>query len=910
MRSRLEGGRALGGPAIAAAFVLFLASAGFAAEPAIRLSAKHIRTWADDGQRVFLMEGDARVEAPGGTLSGSSMVIWLDEGSAAEDGAVSLRVYAENEGVGAITTVEARGSLAVDERGLVAYGPPPTSPLLERARARQRDDSAAAAAAASPAPPAVSMAGGAAAQAPSLEATAQIPTAKAAPAAAGTPEAGQSVEPATTAIGRLAREAVELEYAPIDSDGYNMTTVQADGKVAVVISGGIQLTFGRYSMRAGNMVVFVPSLDAQKMEDFQVYAESNIAFLTPGATVQAERLFYDYGTGRATIVGAEVYAELTAPGQEIILRAEKVRALSENRFRAEDAYVTTCEFGEPHYRLEASKVSVEPMTAPDGSDSAILTARNITVRAGDAPVLWWPKMSRNVRDTHLPLRRVQGGNSDQFGTYVYTEWDVLDMLSGDNPSSWAAQASDNNDVLALLDYRTERGGAGGLDWTYDYDDVKGSWLGYYTRDHGKDATGFVPPDSRGRIWSQQRWLADPYQIDTELSYINDRGFLEEYFERESKEGKEQETYLYVKRPWEHSQADLLYRVRLNDYQNQVEYLPQLRYDVAGKSTLGDRIVYSSTTRADNARFRPDEALPGGSYQTQRFDTFHNFDMPLHTPWGLSVAPFTTVRGSYFDDTVEGDALGRFAGSSGAHVGLPPAWHVYDASNDVLDVNRLRHIVNFDVTYEDIYNSSRRPTDLLQFDDIDTVREMEVATLRMHQRLQTKRQPIVEDAPMRTVDLLTFDVEADYFPESRRDNAGQDWSDLRGLGRMLVTDDVSIEADGDYDTDIGRVEKAGVWLRVDHSPRTVWAVGDRYVRSASQQAVTARVDHMITDRWSVELLGQYDVDSNQMLDEQLVLKRNIHEFTFDFYVGYDKGRNDTTAGIRLYPLGALATRRAY
>ncbi len=463
------------------------------------------------------------------------------------------------------------------------------------------------------------------------------------------------------------------------------------------------------------------------------------------------------------------------------MRAERLHSFGDNLFAAQNAYVTTCEFGLPHYRIGADRVTVAPVTDADGSQSAIVTAEDVRIKAGNATVLWWPRISRDIRDTHIPLRRLQAGSSGRFGTYVYSNWDLLDIIAGKSPESWAARASRNNDVEALLDYRSRRGGAGGATWAYDYENIKGDFLGYYTRDNGKDATGFIPPDDRGRVWWQQRAFSGDWQIDSELSYISDRGFLTEYFEREAKEGKEQETYLYAKRPWEHVQADLLYRVRLNDFQTQVEYMPQARVDAAGYPLLGDHVVYTSTTRADNARFRPDEMLALPSYQTQRVDTYHNFDLPLHTDWGLSFAPFTSVRGSYFEDDAGGAAVGRFAGSVGAHAGLPPVWRVYDVYNKTLGINRVRHVATLDFTYEDVYDSTREPTELLQFDDIDAVRTMQVATVRLRNRLQTKRLPIEEGAPMRTVDLATVDVEADYFPEAQRDNAGRQWSTSAASG---------------------------------------------------------------------------------------------------------------------------------
>ncbi len=102
----------------------------------------------------------------------------------------------------------------------------------------------------------------------------------------------------------------------------------------------------------------------------------------------------------------------------------------------------------------------------------------------------------------------------------------------------------------------------------------------------------------------------------------------------------------------------------------------------------------------------------------------------------------------------------------------------------------------------------------------------------------------------------------------------------------------------------------MWLRVDHSPRTTWAIGDRHIAAVSQTVITGRLDHVITERWAVGVLAQYDYEHGQMLDDELVLRRAVHEFVLEMYFRYDKGRDETSAGVSFYPIGTLAPRRSY
>ena len=541
----------------------------------------------------------------------------------------------------------------------------------------------------------------------------------------------------------------------------------------------------------------------------------------------------------------------------------------------------------------------------------MLVARGNRFYLSNLPVMWLPNVSRDVSRTQTPLRRFAAGDSDAFGPYVSTEWDLWHILSGESRESVSARASQWSDLSALADYYDDRGPAGGLEFDYATEEVAGYALGYYVNDRGKDTSGFVPTSQhRWRLKWRQRAFFDGLQVDTEYSDISDRGLLPEYFEREAKEEKEQESYLYVKKTWENAQGSVLYRARVNDFQTQTEYLPQGRWDVVRFPFLDGRIVYDSTSRADNVRFTPDKALPLGSYQTQRADSAHAIEAPLQLGSGFSLTPFATARGTWYDDDAAGDRATRYAASWGAKLAFPALWRVWEVENTALDIHRLRHIAVLDLTYEDVYDATKAPDELLAFDEVDAVDTRKAATVRLKQRLQTRRPPAVRGDPDRTVDLVSLEAEADFFPQPRRDNGGDNWSDLRLYARANVTDDLSVLGDGDYDTYDGKFDKAGVWLRTDHGPRTTWGVGSRYIRGISSSTVTARVDHQITELWEITVLAQYDLDENEPLDETFVLRRNLHRFVLEIAVDYDRGRDDTSVGVRVYPAGLPGARNFY
>jgi len=945
----------------AVVIVLMLSASAAAGERGAHLSASSIQTWVEQNQRVFTLEKDASVATEEGGLSGDAMVVWFDEKPSSKSGAINLKVYSEIRGVGSMTAFTTTGGLFVTDSTLTAYGRPRESALFARARKALAAGDQAADGGRPLAATDVADAANPAAAAASTESTVETGKGEGAAAAAGVGSTASEVakpesapaggvgstaselakpEAAPAAPGAKApeekaaggrrpeekaplfempklppgTEPIEVTFTPIHETKPNLETRKEDGTTIYIVTGGVEVGgLGPNKVRAENIVVRIVETPEGKPKEAGVYAEENVRLTLPSVTIDAHSLYYEYPSNRAVMLKAEFYMTLTKEGLPLIMRAQTVRALSGNRFRADNAYVTTCEFGHPDYRMAASTVTVTPIRDAEGNESAMVVAENNRLYIGALPVLWWPRLSRDIKDTHTPLRRFSvGPRSGRFGSYVYTTWDMLDFMGGRSPESWAARVSQWGDLTANVDYREKRGPGTGSDFRYARGKTVGELLTYYIDDRGTDANGFKPSsDNRGRVKWGQRTFYEKYQIDSELSYLSDRGFLTEYYEREAKEDKEQETYVYVKRPWEHAQASFLYRARLNDFQTQTEYLPQGRLEAVGYSLCDGKVVYNSTTLADNVRFSPDEASGEKRFQTQRFDTKHIFDAPIAAPCGLTFTPFATVRESFFDRRVDGGGTDRFAGSYGAKVGLPQIWRVYDAHSALLDVDGLRHIASVDFTYEDVYSSTRRPSELLQFDDVDTVRRMEVLTPALRQRLQTKREGLEPGEPKRIVNLLTLDAEADWFPEPERDNGGREWSDVRINSRMMITDDVSLVADGKYNTYDEEFDKYGLWVNINHWPRTTLALGDRHIRGASSAVLTGMIDHEVTERWRLGTLVQYDADQGRMANSKVVVTRSLHRFAMEFTFGYDRGRRDTTAGINIYAVtgeaGAAATK---
>lgn len=138
---------------------------------------------------------------------------------------------------------------------------------------------------------------------------------------------------------------------------------------------------------------------------------------TPGQTqiVTGTGIRYNYDTEESTVYDANVSTPAEAPGQQIYIRAKKVKGQGQDRFDAEDAVFTTCtdllDEKVPHYHVES---------------------RSLQYYAGDRIVAWDNKVYINGKYTFwlpvvvIPLKQdglqLDAGRTDIEGFYIRSSW--------------------------------------------------------------------------------------------------------------------------------------------------------------------------------------------------------------------------------------------------------------------------------------------------------------------------------------------------------------------------------------------------------------------------------------------------------------------------------------------------------
>jgi len=894
--------------ALSAAGVCAAASSG-ASRSALPVTAKADTAvrWRSGGTTMLLLENYAELVRGPSRMEADRVLIWIDEAASAKLGQVVMEVYAE----GHVLTVEQGGRVTSprvffrwrasefrvdDADGFIASpAKPPAGAFIARAEAVRR---------AGTVPPAKT-----AVPPRTRPPVAQIPPAR-------TPDAG-IVEP--TRVGLIYGQQQEGPDIHSFVDGDYRVTVARRYPDVVFFDPGSDL--GRMEVLAENVVLWVNDKKLQaggKLQDaeLEIYAEGRVTIYLGGKTIQCEQLFYDYRNQRGLMSGGPGGTAVIKTFQEqrqipIYYRAKEIRQVSANRFQAADGIITTSEFAHPEWGIYFGRVDLfsgtETVTDRKGEvvEKRVLEraeARHTRLVFGGVPVFYWPYFTRDLRNNRTLLKAVRIDSSSQFGFSVFTEWDLYDLGLYEN---------DWSQLTFLFDYYSKRGEGLGLKASYERQDFFGDFLGYTIHDRGTDKTD-LPPDDRQRIrfkWRHRHRLSEHWRADAEFSWLSDSQFLNEYWERESKEEKEQESLLYLRYLKDNRSFSLLGRFRVNDFQTQTEYMPEARFTWLGQPLLGGRVTYIQDSRVGNVRRRWNDELQRvgllpADYRSWRLVTEHEAQIPLRLG-PVRLAPFFNAIYSWYENVVRGES-DRVALTAGVRSSMT-FWRIYNFYNRLWDINRLRHIVTPTVDVFSTYDLSKPPGEILQFDALDATDDTQVIRLGLRQRLQTRRvarsiEPVAVGGTY-TVNWMLLDLEIDYFPRPGQHNNGRKFSPMRMDYRWQISDRMALLSKADVWLERGpELDTFDLGVILDRSPKSSLYLGQRYINASSSSIFIGQLDYKIDERWSLGFFGQIDFGLGETNDYRIHLRRRLHRWIMEMGYEYDAGEGDHRFMLMFWPQG--------
>jgi len=761
-------------------------------------------------------------------------------------------------------------------------------------------------------------------------------------------------------------------------------------KNANIIVDGLD-NFGSIDVDADNIVIWTDGpLDPtnettqSRQRQLEIYMEGNVVFRQGERIIYAQRMYYDLRREAGIVLGAEVITDVPKFEGKVRLRADVVQQLARDRFVAQNGSITSSRLGIPTYELRSSQITyddiqhprINPFTQMPEVDASgtplvdheqLITSSNNVVAINEFPVFYWPFFATDLEEPNFYIDDIQVKNDQVFGTQVLTDINLYQVLGLRNPPP-------NTKWIASADYLSKRGFGYGTTFNYERQSLfgipesTGGFLDAWAiKDHGTDNLGYlrrdVPPEKsyRGRVlWQHRSLLPNNFQLTGEVGLISDFNFLEQYFEREYDQLKDQTTDVELKQYIDNSTWSLVGSVRLNPFFTETEWLPRLDHFWIAQPLLGDRLTWYEHTSLAFARFQsaqpptdptqaamwgplPWEAPANTTRAGERLLTRHEID----TPFELGIFKFNPyVLGELgrWGDNLDFDAENRAYGATGIRASTS-MWTVDPTvRSELFNLNGMAHKVVFDTDI--FYAQSTQDLDTLplydQIDDnnIEAYRRwfpffdfggpppvptrfderyyalrrglgsyvaspsMEIADdlfaarLGARQRWQTKRGPL---ANPHIVDWITLDLDATLYPNPDRDNFGTVIGLVDYDFRWHVGDRTTIVSDGYFDFFEDAPKYFTIGGFVNRPPRGSIYLGFRSLEGPITSNVLAfNYSYRMSPKWISSFGTTYDFHQARNIGQNMMLTRIGESFLTSIVVNVDASKGNVGATFAIQP----------
>jgi hypothetical protein len=583
---------------------------------------------------------------------------------------------------------------------------------------------------------------------------------------------------------------------------------------------------------------------------------------------------------------------------------------------------------------------------PETLSRSMVVGRNIFFDLEGVPVFYLPWAKFDARKPLGPLENFNIGYNQIFGFQIGATLDVYDLL-GLDPLAGSHWRMD-------VDYLSMRGpGLGSeFDWhtpTFfglpSRNDVLVKTWGII--DDGTDNLGGGRgpldhhPEDRGRFLFRDNVqdLPEGFSIQTQLSALSDQNFLEQYYKLEFDMEPNQETFLYLKEQQDNWAVTGLVEPRIRNWVTEAEKLPEVQGYLLGESFF-DRLTYNAQASAGYYQLKPAQTDPppfsvtDQSDETFRFDLRQELSYPFYAG-PVKVVPYGILELTEYTSDLMGDSVGRIYGAGGVRASIPFT-HLYpDIQSDWFNLNAINHKItvsgnafiahsnvpfynlpqldriNDDATDQalnqirpvqpfinpangvmlatsPLYNPQIFAIRRLVDNRIDTLDSIEVIEADIYQRWQTKRgYPGLQH----TVDWMTLDLYASFFPRPDHDNFGSTVGFLEYNWLWNVGDRNGFLSSGWVEPIDGGVRDFNIGAFFDRIDRTSMYIGYRQIDPVNSKLITGAVSYMFSPKYSMTASAAYDLGTNQNISTMVLFTRTGTDLQVSLGLTYNVLQNN-------------------
>jgi hypothetical protein len=771
-----------------------------------------------------------------------------------------------------------------------------------------------------------------------------------------------------------------LSISPRSPGGFktDVSKTAPDGRTTIVLTGGAIITvrnaqggIGLLDIEADRVVCWLKGVDTSKLlgnnptasregegQEIEFFLSGNVEIRQSGLKdsrlLRADEVYYDVNRNVAIAANAQLDFKLPAQYQitdPVVFRAEEVIQHAENQFELIHADVFSSKLpSDPGLKVYVTHGTIEnrviPRLSPFGLEvtnrktgqtdeerEMYFKGQNVFFELENVPFFYSPYLAGNLLNPLGPIEEITTGYSRIFGFEFGTTLDMYQLL-GIQPyegTKWRLHFDELGARGPAIGSTFDFGGKDlfGIKNTYE-----GTLSGYTIYDSGFDVLGggrssnYDPPVERGRVlWRENVYdLPEGFTVQSQLSYLSDRNFLEQYYWREFALDVNQETYVYGKQQQDFWAYTGIVEPRFfRPWVTEAERLPEVTGHVIGVSFF-DLFTYNAHASAGYYQLRPtqdseDAGSPPASAQdrydnTGRFDVMQELDLPFQVG-PFKIVPYATLDLAEYTQDLDGQSVGRVWGGGGVRASIPFS-HLYpDIESDLFNVNGINHKIvlsanfisaktnvshtqlpeidrlNDDATDQSIrdirpmeeiflpgpkglllsgyplYDPQVYAIQNLIMSRVDTLDDIEVLQLDLRQRWQTKRgYPGSEHI----IDWMVLDLSIDYFPHSSRDDFNEPFSLFQYDWLWNIGDRTALTSTGWYDPEVGGPREWTVGAYVNRPDRTNFYLGYRYIDPLNSRALTAAVTYIFSPKYAMTASSTYDFGTKEAMSNSLVFTR--------------------------------------
>ena len=657
-----------------------------------------------------------------------------------------------------------------------------------------------------------------------------------------------------------------------------------------LIEGNVQVKHGPRSISADSMTY--------QREDEEGKLEGNVIIRNPGILIRGDKAAFSTKSEKASFEGAEFIMH----EQHLRGSAESIRQDAGQKIVLNEGSVTTCEPGNNIWRIEGEKITLDQANNRG-------TARNVSLRVADVPIIYLPWFSfplGDERQTGMLIPAISSSEDGGLDIALPWYWNLAPnydmtitprLISGRGGMLETENRYMNSSFTSSLNLAYLASDDGGQDPDVDFLIENGDIDETQGRPHKGNNRWLIEAHQTGGLNSTTGWYSDVnFSKVSDIDYFRDVG--------NTSFAQSNETFInqlvklgYISDHWHLQTLAQDRQILLRDINKPYHILPQINamgsYRLGGGLQLGMQHELTRFSHDDQIRLNGSNILTG-----DRLYMDYRMKRAWRKSWGF-IKPEVGYKylGYELDNTNLGSGVSSSpsaaAGQASLDMGLaferkgrnflqtiePRIFHFYREFSDqsgFYNVTDDGQNINFDTslrtfTYGQLYRDTR-------FSGHDRLDDANRTTLGLSTRWYTDSNSL----PFFDASLGKVFHHADKRVSLLGDNQGRQSSELAGDLNIALGPLSRFYAMGNYDTANDEMSRASVGVRyASKDQKLLFNVAWSWVRDFQQvETISRNIDQIDTslvvplnDQWELMSRFNYDFDAKQDLETFVGLEYN-------------------------------------